>query len=524
MPERALWDAFPEGRLVDLRAGRPEDDQDEDDVAGGGAWGPGRTVRAEVVVALLLGANSGRPGTVASLWLAGARISGRLDLAGAQLNHQLWLENCWLEESVDLFGASTHTIAIVGSRVPGIEAGSARVEGRLDLRGSVLTRGPASPYHRRRTALSLMNAQVSGGVVLNGAEIAAPGEWAVSGGGLVTEGGVFCKDGFIAHGEVRLVGAQLPGGLFMQGARLESPSADGVALALDNAVAPTVDLSEGFAANGTVRLRGARVADGLTFEGSVLNGPPGGDGEGDGRGPALVALLLQAVDFDLTLARRPSGSVDLRGAQVSYLHDSEHSWPDAPHVVELDGFVYGSIKIVGPDGERREAVGDRESVARRVEWIQRGPGYSPQPYEQLASWYRKAGHDDDARRVLLARQRHRRRTLHPAARAWSHLLDATVGYGYRPWLAGVWLLALTLLGTLTFATHTPTPTKPDEGAPFQPLAYTLDLLIPIGGLGQRTGWYWTDDAVQWTAYALIAFGWVLTTAVVAGVTRALQKS
>jgi hypothetical protein len=287
-----------------------------------------------------------------------------------------------------------------------------------------------------------------------------------------------------------------------------------VVLALDNAVAATLDCSGGFTANGTVRLRGARISDNLTFEGAVLNGPPDSDG------PSLVASLTQAVDFDLTLARPPSGVVDLRGAQVSHLHDNEHSWPD---VVELDGFVYGSIKEEVA-GERREAVGRRDSVAHRVAWVRRSPGYSPQPYEQLASWYRKAGHDDDARRVLLAKQRHRRRTLRPAARVWGHLLDVTVGYGYRPWLAGVWLLALTLLGTLAFGSGSPTAVKRGEGAPFQPLVYTLDLLVPIGGLGQRTAWYWTDDGLQWLAYLLIAFGWMLTTAVVAGVTRTLQKN
>ena len=82
--------------------------------------------------------------------------------------------------------------------------------------------------------------------------------------------------------------------------------------------------------------------------------------------------------------------------------------------MEPDGFVYGSIKVAVA-GEWREAVGRPDSVAHRMRWIRRSPGYSPQPYEQLASWYRKAGHDDDARRVLLAKQRHRRRTLGPAA-------------------------------------------------------------------------------------------------------------
>ncbi|MFI7414837.1 oxidoreductase [Streptomyces sp. NPDC049627] len=512
-PERELWNACPEGRQVDLRPDGPGDDRPAD----GAQWGPERTVRAAVIAALLLGAHSGEPGAVACLRLTGARITGPLDLAGAQIGHALWLAGCWFEERIDLFGASTQSIAIVGSRIPGLEAGSARVEGTFDLRSSLVEGATASPYHGTVTALSLINARISGAMILNGARIDAPGGWAVSAGGLVMEGGVFCRGGFVARGEVRLLGAQLPGGLFMAGARLESPGPRGVALALDSAVASTLDFSREFTANGTVRLRGSRVSDNLTFEGAVLNGPPDGDG------PAVVGMLMQAVDFDFTLARPPSGPVDLRGAQVSYLHEGEHSWPD---VVELDGFVYGSIKVADADGtgERREAVGPRDSVARRLAWIRRSPGYGPQPYEQLASWYRTVGHDDDARRVLLAKQRHRRRTLRPAARAWGHLLDAAVGYGYRPWLAGVWLLALTLLGTLVFRTHSPTPVKPDEGAPFQPFVYTLDLLIPIGGLGQRTSWYWTDDGVQWLAYALIALGWVLTTAVIAGVTRALQKN
>ncbi|MFE5602216.1 oxidoreductase [Streptomyces coelicoflavus] len=509
-PERALWDAFPQGRRVDLRTGVPADDR----VAEGGRWGPGRTVRAGVIVALLLGANAAQPGAVAGLRLAGARLTGCLDLAGAQVAHALWLEDCWFEESVDLLGASTRTLVITGSRVPGLEACSAAVEGTLDLRRSVVTRLASSPFNQVGTALSLSDARVTGGLLLDGAEISAPGGWAVAAGGLIMEGGLTCRGGFVAQGEVRLPGAQLPGGLFMRGARLLSPGPTGVALALDNAVGSTLDFSGGFVANGTVRLRGARVSDNLTFEGAVLNGPR------DGRGPSLAAPLMQAADVDLTLARPPSGTVDLRGAQVSSLHDGEHSWPD---VVELDGFVYGSVKV-DEAGERREALGRRGSVAHRVAWIRRSPGYSPQPYEQLASWYRKAGHDDDARRVLLARQRHRRRTLPRAARVWGHLLDATVGYGYRPWLAGVWLLALTSLGTLAFGTQSPDPVKQGEGAPFQPLVYTLDLLIPIGGLGQRTAWYWPDGGLQWLAYLLIAFGWVLTTAVVAGVTRVLQKN
>ncbi|MFI0908770.1 oxidoreductase [Streptomyces sioyaensis] len=487
LPERELWDAFPEGRQVDLRAGTPGDD----DPTGGEGWGPERTIRAAVVAALLLGGNSGQPGAVAALRLAGALITDRLDLAGAEISHLLWLEGCWFEQDASFRGAATRTIGINGSRLPGIDATMARIDGGLELRRSVL--------HGR---LSLTNARVAGELILSGATISDPDGWALHAGGLVMEGGVFCRGGFTVHGGIRLMGAHLPGGLFMEGARLVKPG--GAALLADNTVASTLVLSQGFTALGSVRMRGAQISDQLTFEGAILSGEDV---------VALDCSRMEAGDLDFTPAAPPSGAVDLQGTHVAALHDSEGAWPE---VVRLQGFVYGSL-------QREEEV-RRDGVACRVAWIRREPDYAPQPYEQLANWYRQVGHDDDARRVLLAKQRHRRSTLRPAGRAWGHLLDAIVGYGYRPWLAGAWLVALTVLGTVIFSSQSPKQAQPGQGAPFSALVYTLDLLIPIGGLGQRSAWYWTGGTAQWMAYALIAAGWLLTTAVVAGVTRSLNKS
>ncbi|MFB6504528.1 MULTISPECIES: oxidoreductase [unclassified Streptomyces] len=494
-PERALWDAFPKGHRVDLSTGMPE----ADDPAAGEEWGPERTVRAAVVATLLLGGNHDRSGAVAALRLAGTRITGRLDLSGTEICHTFSLEGCRLDEAVNVYGATTGTMAITDSWVPGIDAELARIGGDLDLRRSALEGGP----------LVLANAHVAGNLLLTDARISGPGEWAVLAGSLILEGGVF-GERLTTQGGLRLPGAHIPSGLFLQAARLEN--AGGVALAAGGVVTSTVDCSQGFTAQGEVRLRRARIEGLLTFEGACLNGG----------GIALDCIAMQVADFDFRTAAPLSGSVDLRFAQAAWFQDSERSWPGK---VLLDGFGYGSIRF----GDASSAADDggtlaRDDVARRLAWIRRNPGYSPQPYEELAGWYRQIGHDDDARRVLLIKQRHRRRTLSLPARAWGHLLDVTVGYGYRPWLAGVWLLILTLLGTLAFRTESPTPVKQGEGAPFQPLVYTLDLLIPIGGLGQRTGWYWSNDFLQWLAYVLIAFGWMLTTAVIAGVTRTLQKN
>ncbi|MFI9249052.1 oxidoreductase [Streptomyces sp. NPDC053069] len=481
--ERELWDAYPTGRPVDLRTGEPEDDPE-----GGNGWGPDRTIRATVVAALLRGAHPGQPGTAPALRLMGARISGALDLDNTEIGHGLWFEECWFEHGVSFHGASTRSISLKGSRVPGIDLTTARVEGRLSLRNTVV-----------HGALSLLNTRVSGELILSGATLDQPDDWAMFAGGLVVEGALFCRRATV-YGGMRLLGARLPGGLHMERARIHRPG--GVALIADNATLTTLALSEGFTVHGAISLRGTHISDQLTLDGAVL----------DSAGSTLDCTQMRAGVFVYTPAEAPSGLIDLRGAQVLTIRDRPDAWPGT---VRLQGLTYDAL--IQEDGARPSSVKDR------VAWIHRDPGYASQPYEQLASWYRRIGHDDDARRVLLARQRHRRRTLSRPARIWGHLLDATVGYGYRPWLAGVWLAALAVFGTVAFSAGTPLPTQQGRTPPFHALVYTLDLLVPVGGLGQRGAWYWTG-ATAWLAYAFIAAGWLLTTAVLAGVSRTLNKN
>ncbi|MEV8022387.1 oxidoreductase [Streptomyces sp. NPDC086554] len=482
--ERQLWDAYPTGRSVDFRTDGPEDDPEH-----GNGWGDARTVRASVVAALLLGGNPGQPGSVPALRLAGARISGTLDLSEAEIGHGMWFEGCWFEQRVRLYGAATRTIEIKGSRLPGLDLTMARVDGRVALRRTVLN-----------GRLGLMSARLSGELVLSGTAISLPGDWAVFAGGLVMEGGLFCRRTTV-HGGIRLLGAQLAGGLHMERAQLRHP--DGIALLADHAVVRTMALSEGFTAEGTVSLRDAQIADQLTLDGAVVRAC----------GTALDCARMQVGVFVFTPAEPPSGTMDLEDARAATIRDRENAWPDT---VRLQGFTYGSLH---ESGDLQES-----SVERRLAWIRRQPGYAAQPYEQLAAWYRQIGHDDDARRVLLVKQRHRRKTLGLPARLWGHLLDAAVGYGYRPWLAGLWLAALILLGTTVFNAHSPKPTEPGQVPPFNAFVYTLDLLIPIGGLGQRTSWYWQGGSPSWLAYTLIAAGWILTTAVLAGITRTLNRN
>ena len=60
--------------------------------------------------------------------------------------------------------------------------------------------------------------------------------------------------------------------------------------------------------------------------------------------------------------------------------------------------------------------------------------FAPQPYEQLASDFRKIGQEDDARMILMAKEdaRRARTKMGPVDKIGSWFLKWTIGYGYYP--------------------------------------------------------------------------------------------
>jgi hypothetical protein len=133
------------------------------------------------------------------------------------------------------------------------------------------------------------------------------------------------------------------------------------------------------------------------------------------------------------------------------------------------------------------------------------------------------GNDAEARTALLAKQRARRRTLPWLRRVTGYFLDAVVGYGYRPVRAVIWAAILMIVGSFYFAHVHPTPTGPGTPAPYNPILYTADQLIPIAQFGQQNAWQ-VHGAAQYVAVALTTCGWALGIAIAAAVTRAVTRS
>jgi hypothetical protein len=98
--EQQLREAILTGQLVDLREGDPTADA----AARGSEWGARRTVPA-VLLANLLTRGDG-PDQPRALRLAGARITGRLDLEAAHLVCPVLLLDCWFDEPVALTEAT----------------------------------------------------------------------------------------------------------------------------------------------------------------------------------------------------------------------------------------------------------------------------------------------------------------------------------------------------------------------------------------------------------------------------------
>jgi hypothetical protein len=86
----------------------------------------------------------------------------------------------------------------------------------------------------------------------------------------------------------------------------------------------------------------------------------------------------------------------------------------------------------------------------------------------------------------------------------------------------LWLALLLVLGSVLYGLAQPQPLKAGEAPHFNPVIYTLDLLLPIVDLGQQNAFN-PAGAEQWFSYLLVAAGWILATTIAAGIARVITR-
>lgn len=171
----------------------------------------------------------------------------------------------------------------------------------------------------------------------------------------------------------------------------------------------------------------------------------------------------------------------LRNAIVGGLLDSKDSWPKSLRY-ELDGFIYSRLGTI--DNDDRDSTYGRGRVWFR-DWLGRDAIYSPQPYRQLASVLRDGGYNGLSAAILYdGREREREETSIGEAKWWFlSALSLVIGYGYgwRYFIAVLWLSGLVAVGVLVLSFNS----CGKKWTLAKRIWYSLDMVIPIIRLREK---------------------------------------
>jgi hypothetical protein len=462
--------------------------------------------------------------------LTGARIGGQLDLSGARLSNG---------NKTALAGETLHVGQHVLCRSDDdnqrfecegeIRLDGGHIGGDLDLRGAHLSNPGAMalnaegviigeafatssrdaiPRFEVNGEVRLRGARISRGIDMRGAHLINPGKATFDAANATIEQSAHFESDMAGlrlevDGQFVLRGAHVVGALDLRGARLANAgnvALDGDGLRIDHEILCRDDeRKQRFTAVGEIRPRGAHVGGTMSFANSDLANPGG------------VALRLARARAGTLVLPRLTGDalIDLRYAAVTELQDDPA--PALSHSTGYRARVGGlTYELLGP------AAND---CTKRLAWLERADdGYVPQAYEQLAAAYRRAGQDEDAKRVMIAKHVRRRSTLPPLGKVASFTLAAPVGYGYRTWRAAAALAAIVVIGWFVFSTAYPshmTAIRPSSELPnFSGLLYSLDAVLPVVNLGQETAWSPRGVAQIWYGVSAI-LGWALALGLVA---------
>ncbi|PWK68989.1 hypothetical protein [Aminobacter sp. AP02] len=391
---------------------------------------PARTVRADLLRFLILGSDNGFRMHEKGLSISGARVTGVLDLEGCRIPRDIRLKDCLFDASPVLRSAIIDNLFLDGSALPGLQADRLEARGGLSVRGATVT-----------GEIRLGGARLGGNMEADGATISVPDGIAINADGLEANGGILLR-GADVRGGINLSATRLGADLNAVGATIRRPG--GVALDGD-----------GIAARGDLALRGATIEGEVRMRGALF----GGDVD------CTSATLVEPDGYSLRLNRSRisgafflrqgaslQGTLDLTATEIGAIDDELTSWPQKGDLL-LNRCQYGAF-IGGPV----DATSRLDWLARQVpeRWKE---DFWPQPYEQLSTVLREMGHDEDARAVLIAKERLQRRARR--ARAKSPLLRSalalndgmlavTVRYGRQPLLALLWLTLFWGIGVAVF--------------------------------------------------------------------------
>jgi hypothetical protein len=453
-------------------------------------------------------------------------VSGGMDLSMSAIGRMHIDFGCSLrapgKTALDLTNTEVLSSFAIGGDVP-IE-GTLRLAGAL-IRGNVNMRG---------IRLSAVDRSAFSPALIDAPGVRIEGDTELQ--GIQAEGG-----------SLDFRGAFISGVINISQARVDNP--DGHTLSLMRATVKGSVIAYGFMSTGMFNLTQASTEGRFLCSRAVLECPRPTPEDGvNGRGLAIEAISASfASGMDMGWDS-VSPSADFSNTVTSFLADDPARWP-ANFVVS--GFRYERLE--SPLFLPPRQLWDYEA---RCAWLARQ--HDAGPYEQAARVFRQHGYGDGAREILIAQRKAARSAITgPAARP-RRALDAaynlTVSYGYRPvrvlWVICALLILVTIslqvpaakatmrATTATGAVYTPSgplqqdnASNPATGQPggaqpaeacgngqvrcFNPVLYSIDTVIPLISLDQRSTWYpdaaTRDGAImEWWLNVAVMLGWLLS--------------
>ncbi len=395
-----------------------------------------RTIRAGLVRFLALGGGDATPVHEKGVRIRGAFIDGDLDLEGCTLEGNLELENCELSGTLTLRNARTRNISLEGTRCRDIKADAVEVSGAFLMRQGFVASGP----------VRLLGAKIDSTLECDGGRFEGSDS---DGDGLICDrievgGSIFLHQGFVAKGAVRLLGAKISGNLSCDNGRFEGQDKDGNVLACALAkIGGGVYMRAGFVAAGTVLLIGAAIDGDVTCNGGTFGAAQAG--------PAVpreltLNLARATIAGTLWLTERQNavfhGGVSLVGARIGRVVDAVTQGAarrlPGPAPAGVDR-VPASVRLDGLVYDRFGETTDLSGHARIAfldlqREVDLGKEFKPQPWMQMVKVLRETGHTEAARRVAIAFEDRWREAGHFKGLLipLHWLYGRLVGYGHRP--------------------------------------------------------------------------------------------
>ena len=239
--------------------------------------------------------------------------------------------------------------------------------------------------------------------------------------------------------------------------------------------------------NYAFRAHGIKVQGSAYFENLKVNG--------------IVSLQHAEINMRFiwrNITEKANFSLFLAAAKVGVLDDDQQSWPNDGHL-QLNDFQYHFLEDL-----------KKEHLERRCkEWLSLPKNYRTQPFEHLAAILTKNGHEEEAKKVLIEKnKRSMRLPVHwsrnkeqrqgqnhaqsqsPLTKTYKVIHWLLVSFGYQPSRAIRWGAVIVIVGWLLF------------GYGFQ-----KNLMVPVTTNDSRTNIYQVAELVDSSSSASDSFHW-----------------